>query len=226
MPISDPYNIPFVLAAVKQINPRSIIDVGIGSGTYGFLLRQHLDVAAGHFESLVWKTKITGIEIYENYKNPVWEYCYDEVRVGDARQVIPTLDHHDLILMIDVIEHFSREDGLSLLKECMKKAEYVIITSPAKDYPQGTVLGNTYETHLSAWHECDFEAFPYSYKHLNDCFICILAETQAALSLVRLDRLPSLVAVKEPSFREGFGILRQRLIRLLGKKLSKSQLVL
>lgn len=58
----------------------------------------------------------------------------------------------DAVIMIDVIEHMSKEDALATLKLAEKWAKKkVIISSPNGFVPQKELDGNPYQVHLSGW---------------------------------------------------------------------------
>jgi hypothetical protein len=44
MPSSRPTTIPVVIHLLRQIRPRSILDVGIGFGKWGHLFREYTDI--------------------------------------------------------------------------------------------------------------------------------------------------------------------------------------
>ena len=70
MPQGDVYNIPWVIKLLSKIDPSSILDIGIGNGSYGFLIRQYLDIAKGRLSRDEWELMIDGIEVFPDYKNP------------------------------------------------------------------------------------------------------------------------------------------------------------
>src|SRR5271163_3876407 len=45
MPTSQKDQIPHIISVVQQVRPASVLDLGLGFGKYGFLLREYLDVA-------------------------------------------------------------------------------------------------------------------------------------------------------------------------------------
>lgn len=58
----------------------------------------------------------------------------------------------DCVIAIDLIEHFSREDGLNLLRIMEKiSKKKVIISTPNGFVPQNEYDGNRYQIHLSGW---------------------------------------------------------------------------
>ena len=55
-----------------------------------------------------WQCRIDCIEAFEKYITPAHKYIYNNIYIGNATGILPALDHHyDLILMVDVLEHFT-----------------------------------------------------------------------------------------------------------------------
>jgi SAM-dependent methyltransferase len=142
---------------IEEVNPKSILDVGVGFGKAGFLCREYLEVIKGTYQKKYWKTNIVGIEIYKPYLTPAVDFLYDKIIIGDAFQILDTIQPFDVILALDILEHFERERGFLLINKILKKAaKRVILTTPAKFIPQGEVFGNPHETHKSLWRREDF----------------------------------------------------------------------
>jgi len=192
MPMSDVYNIPWIIKIVSRTSPESILDVGIGNGTYGFLFRQYFDIAAGRLKKSEWVMKIDGIEVFEEYRNPIWEYYYDTVRICDVSSIASGLPTYDVILLLDVIEHFSNVKGTELLETLVEKSRIVIVSTPNKPYPQGSLHGNSHETHLSSWSSADFENFHYYTYVLNDCNIYAISKQSEILEGLETNNFPQL----------------------------------
>ena len=58
----------------------------------------------------------------------------------------------DCVIAIDLIEHFSKEDGLNLLRIMEKiSKKKVVISTPTGFVPQNEYDGNRYQVHLSGW---------------------------------------------------------------------------
>jgi hypothetical protein len=68
-----------VLHFAQACQPRSVLDVGIGTGSYGLLLRQSLDIGHGRILPEEWRVQIDGVEIFEGHHNPVWDHAYSRV---------------------------------------------------------------------------------------------------------------------------------------------------
>lgn len=148
MPLSNPWHLPAVLHFVAAVQPKRILDVGVGMGTYGFMIRQHMDIAHERLSPSQWKLVIDGLEIFEPYRNPLWEFAYNEIYVGDARTTLPSRGNYDVVVCNDVLEHLPKEEAVALAEEMLRHAPVAIITTPNFDCPQGNWGGNEAERHL------------------------------------------------------------------------------
>ena len=197
MPTSDYHQISDVLHVVEQVRPATVLDVGVGFGKWGFLCREILDVYYERVQPESWTTRIEGVEIFEPYRNPFWPILYDEIHMGDAADVVPTLGIFDLILCCDVIEHFEKPAGQQLLELLLDHGRVVIITSPRGQAPQGAIYGNLHETHLSSWGRSDFRAYPHRYKDVGFTFVAVLSRDEALIASLNLREPLEILGVKK-----------------------------
>ncbi|MGB9619628.1 MAG: class I SAM-dependent methyltransferase [Armatimonadota bacterium] len=162
MPSSLMSQISLVMSVVDYVRPTRVIDIGVGCGKYGFLCRELIEIwhlgrptfspvstAADSEVSVV----IDGIEAFPEYLTELHSKIYDRVLHGDALAVMPDLPdgHYDLALAIDVLEHFSPDDGARFLSQCARIARRTVVVTPKRRYDQGPVHGNVWETHRSVW---------------------------------------------------------------------------
>lgn len=127
---------------VAELRPRTVVDVGVGHGKYGLLCREY----CGNLRRLV------GIEGERRYleRFPWLPAIYDELIVADARDVDNgTYSDADVVVMADVLEHLTTEDGAALLRRI---AGPVVISTPAEFF-QNPEADAGYETerHRSLW---------------------------------------------------------------------------
>lgn len=166
MPSSRPNAIPTVVHVVRQLDPESILDVGVGFGKWGLLFREYSDIRAsedepGRYPRSGWKVRIEGIEGFPDYLTPVHDYVYDRIHRGLAQEVVAGLGEYDVVHVGDMIEHLDKRDGLALLEALLAKARRALIVStPKYDTHQSQLVGNELERHLSVWSKRDFEHFP------------------------------------------------------------------
>ena len=148
MPTSHQAIITPIINKVVELQPKSVLDLGIGFGKWGSLCREYLDVWAWRFYQNEWKARIDGVEGWEKYRSPGWGN-YNSVKIGNIQDVLPGLGDYELIMMIEVLEHFDREMGQSVLTEIFKHSKSAIISYSNCD--QHNVRGNDLEDHKSQW---------------------------------------------------------------------------
>ena len=165
MPSSRATSVPYVVNAVKQLKPESVLDVGVGFGKYGHLFREYTDIVASEaeparYEKSNWRCRVDGIEGHAAYLTPMHEYLYDTVHVGLAQDVLPTLEDrtYDLVWIGDVIEHFTPEDGRQVIAEAARVAKKaVLMATPSRFVAQEDACDNELERHRSCWTKQDFK---------------------------------------------------------------------
>jgi hypothetical protein len=156
---SDASHIPFLVSELRRLRPRSVLDVGVGFGKLGVLVREYLEGWHGRASRDTWQIRLEGIEAFEAYRNPVWESVYDRVHIGDARLVARGLPGFDLVVCCDVIEHMDKASGLDLLRFFADTSGALLLTTPMSFWAQGAENGNPYEVHRSHWKPDDLRGF-------------------------------------------------------------------
>jgi ubiquinone/menaquinone biosynthesis C-methylase UbiE len=164
MPFSQSSQISTILQYIEQLNPTSLLDVGTGMGQYGFLARTNLENL--HLFEIEgdkgwqrskqhWRVQIDGIEACEVYLTPVHDYVYNQIFMGNALDILPTLpaQSYDLVLAIDILEHFTQSDAELFLQELRRVARKSVILSTPKHFIPQEVAANPYENHRSLWTE-------------------------------------------------------------------------
>jgi hypothetical protein len=171
MPVSDVNNIAPILSEVARLNPRSILDLGIGFGKYGVLCREVLEGVHGRCDPRLWNVRIEGVEGFEVYRNYVWA-AYDRVHVEDFREHYTRYKDFDLVLMIDSLEHCEAEDSHRILSFLLSANKNVIVSVPKGVCPQGAVFGNELERHRSVWNSAaDFAQYRPRVLHNGVCLV-------------------------------------------------------
>ena len=170
MPSSNVDKIPMVIRQAQKFEPHKILDVGVGFGKYGMLLREYLELLVPAerqqdpcYLRSRWTRTIHGIEIFGDFLQD-WHRCfYDEIFVGDVREILPTLlPDYDLVLLCDVLEHMDMPEALAVLYYCERISAHVIVSLPAGEYPQEKLFGNEHEKHRSTWYAPDLSSRGYA----------------------------------------------------------------
>lgn len=144
---------------LQKHRPKSVLDLGVGFGLAGAIVRQYLDDGVKPF-----KTELNGVEAFGGYKNTCWG-LYDKVFEEDIRAFVdrwlkaPSDPQNknvgfDFIIFSDVLEHFEKEEGLKLIYDLiglLNKGGVLWIATPGVWCEQDAVHGNEYERHRSLW---------------------------------------------------------------------------
>lgn len=162
MPTSHYHQIDQLIELIYFFQARRLLDIGIGFGKYGFLAREYLELLDGREQYANWQHQIDGIEAFPEYVRPWHEQIYDHIFRGNASEIVPTLTGtYDLALMIDVLEHFTYEDGWKLLQELFCHSRNILISTPKDIGHQGNAFGNDFETHRFQWHPRHFRSLSH-----------------------------------------------------------------
>lgn len=184
MPSSPFQQLTQIAEIIRLLNPMSILDIGIGFGKYGVLAREYLDVNSGHLRREDWQRRIDGIEVFEGYLSPLHEYIYDHIYFGDAREATKGLTaRYDLILLIDVLEHFDRNQGLAFLQHLTTIGRNILVSTPSGYVEQGPLFGNHFEEHHSGWHKRNFTGFArYCFIPNEFSLICLIGDDVSTIN--------------------------------------------
>lgn len=154
MPTSHAAQISKIIDLILTANPQSVLDIGVGFGKYGFLCREYLELWDGRNQYNDWQRRIDGIEICDEYLTPVHRYIYDTIYTGNALELTEEIrTYYDLVLLVDVIEHFTVDEGNRLLEQISRKSKSCLISTPFDATDQHEVFENPYEEHKSEWSE-------------------------------------------------------------------------
>jgi len=149
MPTSRPIVIDHICGRILELKPRSVLDIGVGFGKFGFLAREYTDVWNGDYFD--WKARIDGIEIFERYVGTLQRLVYDNIYIGDAVEVIDKLGVYDLVICSDMLEHLEKDRGAELLGKIGDHSRFAIVALPVYPSDQGDVYDNEHERHRANW---------------------------------------------------------------------------
>lgn len=152
MGTSHPETKPWILDKIRKYKPKTILDVGAGSGTYAKLLRHNGYHRATIDAVEVWKPYIEEFNLTSKYRR-VYQ---TDIRDFDKY-------NHELVIFGDILEHMSVEDALDVWGRASKYCAHAVISIPIVHYHQHAINGNPYEEHVKDdWsHEEVINMFPH-----------------------------------------------------------------
>ena len=183
-----------------------------GSENTAFWRVKYLELWDGREQYEEWTRRIDGIESFPKYLTPVHRFVYNHVYVGNALEVLPTLEtHYDLITAIDVLEHFDYESGMQFLRSCCQRGRTTIISTPKDIGDQRDAFGNVHEIHRFQWRPQHLRQFKDVFFIAQDTSLiaCFGDDAARIRGLLRYSRLM-------PRLKRCFPILA-KLARLIGR---------
>lgn len=151
MPSSQHYHISKIMDNIIALKPKSILDIGTGFGKYGVLCREYLELWDGR-QKYEFTRRIDGVEVFGKYITPLHKFVYNNIFSEDIIELIDRLDFkYELVLLIDVLEHFNKDQGKWLLETILSKSTGILVSTPKNPSPQKDAFDNIYETHRSKW---------------------------------------------------------------------------
>jgi len=119
-----------------------------------------VELGAGFFGCLAYVNKNTekkiGIEIWEPYiQNSIYDDCIKiHGNIFDYEILLSESDY-DTVMIIDVLEHFEKEESIKLIESLKKRFRKVLLMIPEGNHPQEedvTGFGaHEFQTHKSTW---------------------------------------------------------------------------
>ena len=104
------------------------------------------------------KTKIIGVEAF-NYnisKNKYNEYLITDILLFRKREKFP--ENKKIFILNDVIEHFSKEDGIEIINLLSTlKDSLIILFTPNGFISQSEIDNNPFQKHKSGWYCQEFK---------------------------------------------------------------------
>lgn len=159
MPIGALAAVPHLARYFVYERPVRVLDLGIGFGFYGSVVRQWCDEGVQP-----WRTWLTGVEVWADYRSPCWD-LYDAVFVRTIQEYLNAhTEQFDCVLLNDVLEHFERDEGTALLqrlKLTVTPGGALFVCTPGNFVAQGAAHGNPFEKHRCVWTSEELEGLDF-----------------------------------------------------------------
>lgn len=160
MGTSNWQQIPFSIEAMMDVSPMRVLDVGIGFGRWGMMVREFCEEWKGRMYRENWRVHLEGIEAFPKNVEEYHHLFYNWIHIGDGADIIAGMSARwELIIFGDVLEHWYKEDALKVLAKALDISDYVLINIPVgPGWERGGMYDNPYEEHKSSWELGEFLA--------------------------------------------------------------------
>lgn len=209
MPSSTWIFIQDFVEIVRTINPKSFLDIGVGFGKWGSLVREYTDIWALNVKKEDWVTQIDGIEIYPSYILEHQKAIYNEIFIGDALQIVTELPCYDMVMAGDVIEHQTKLAGYQLISKLRQHTKKILVMSIpiGENWLENAAGENPYDSHLASWSWDDILSLEPDWGYLSNvsdgrkmAFVCFLGDEAQG----ERDKCPSKLQILKRAVGSGF----------------------
>lgn len=164
----DPLNLSAMFADLN-IEETSVLD--LGCGTYASPLSSQMkDLPFARLISVDIHLPVIRT-LQREVDNKPFAAKHHITRARDAREHVKVAmeDAYDVVLILDMLEHLPIDDGVALLKQCMRIAKKrVMVWLPIGECPQGESDGNQHQVHQSTWEVKDLEKLGFLVSEFED----------------------------------------------------------
>lgn len=132
---SFPENIPAIISIIAKVRPTKTLDIGSGFGKFGLITREIL-ISMDTEDGLDEPLDLLTVDCVESspyfWEQPAHRgiyngHCHQDVHTMNPDQI----NGYDLILLIDVIEHWTKGQTVAFMKRI---AAPVLISTPREVY--------------------------------------------------------------------------------------------
>jgi 2-polyprenyl-3-methyl-5-hydroxy-6-metoxy-1,4-benzoquinol methylase len=121
--------------------------------------------------------RLDALEPFEEYITEVHQYLYDTIYCYTVQKFIEenSDSYYDVILMVDVLEHFPKEEGMEIVTKLKVMSSDILVSIPIVVSPQGAAFGNKLETHHATWTQEELKDIgAYKFFPSNNSWICLI----------------------------------------------------
>ncbi len=138
MGTSNWQNIPYCVEILMKIAPKRVLDVGIGFGRWGMIVREFCDVWFQRVFPDQWAVHLEGIEAFPKSISDYHRTFYNRIHIGDAADLVGRQPGPwDVTIYGDVLEHFTKPVALRLIETSLENSAYVLLNIPlGEEHPQ------------------------------------------------------------------------------------------
>jgi SAM-dependent methyltransferase len=155
-----------MVEAFMAYYPKSVLDVGVGFGKTGYLIREYLEAWDDRVVPSSWKIQLDGIEIFPDYHQDSFQHIlYNNIWYGDACDYDYRQQQYDMVVCFDMLEHLPKDKALVLMDKFLDTGKHVLLSIPiGKGWLRAPYGQNPYEAHLAEWEKAEIEAAGYTFR--------------------------------------------------------------
>lgn len=118
--------IPFFVKTMVELAPRRVLEVGVGLGRWGTLIREFCEERNAHVYPGEWRVHLEGIQTLEKNIQDRHLPFYDSVHAATETNVVEFMNEGWELAIITGLPD-SRENGRKILERALAIADYVLV---------------------------------------------------------------------------------------------------
>ena len=185
MATSFSVQIETIIYLMQSLKPKNVLDIGKGFGKYGFLLHEYYGIDPSYrpdpLKTLKCQSRVVidAVESNPDYLWPHLDQVYGKVYEGRIEALYGSLEGYDLVLMLDVIEHLEKADGVKIVRHFVSSGANMIVSTPATFFQQA-LYGSDDERHVSFWSPEDVAniGFPFDYRRIGPARVFLISPSR------------------------------------------------
>ena len=128
-------HIPFCIESLIAVSPKRVVDVGVGLGRWGVLVREFCEAEGRVHNPKDWAIHIEGLRS-SNENESCISNAYNHVQVVDGALSAEKLQGHWDLAIVSGYPGLSRPEKTAILDRALDVADYVMAESPFTENPR------------------------------------------------------------------------------------------
>lgn len=119
--------LPFCIEAVTELAPLRVLDVGVGLGRWGMLVRDFCEESSVKSDRSKWKLHVEGIQLSGEAIAGHHEFLYDRIQPANGNLCQQIHGNWNLAILDGVLGNWPKQESSEILSLAMDAADYVMV---------------------------------------------------------------------------------------------------
>jgi Capsular polysaccharide synthesis protein len=147
--------IPFCVEAITEVSPQRVLDVGLGFGRWGMLIREFCEAPEDATDNKNWRVHLEGLETSRSNVEDYYHYFYNQIHIEKSPEYFLSMtDTWDMIIFGDVLNRWNKENAEKRLNKALEISDYVLISNSINNRSSDDGLDGLRQA--SVWKLSDF----------------------------------------------------------------------
>ncbi len=123
--------LPFCVEAMVEVSPNRVLDLGVGLGMWGMLVREFCEERNEAKQGQERKVHLEGIRISDRRYGEHQAFLYDRVHTTTGSRVAEQMSGHwNLAIVGDALDQWPKDTSVAVLERALEISDYVLVHNP------------------------------------------------------------------------------------------------